>query len=154
MKNILSKTKAVKNGMVANANVQSNKRMNGYLTKQQERQKSIEAEAASRRQVVQRWQQLAQRFKYQKAASRVSCSRTTQMLEEELFDGILLNLNERNSKKSYCSQKRILRRIVEKRQAQMAHRHIGRSDNMFANHMQRQCVSQSMKELRQYQMCI
>lgn len=49
MKNILSKTKAVKNGMVANANVQSKKRMNGYLTKQQKRQKSIEAEAASRR---------------------------------------------------------------------------------------------------------
>lgn len=117
MKNILSKTKAVKNGVVTNANVQSNKRMNGYLTKQQERQKSIEAEAASRRQVVQRWQQLAQRFKYQKAASRASCSRTTQMLEEDLFNGILLNLNERNSKKSYCSQKRILRRIVEKRQA-------------------------------------
>ena len=34
MKNILSKTKAVKNGVVTNANVQSNKCMNGYLTKQ------------------------------------------------------------------------------------------------------------------------
>lgn len=154
MKNILSKTKTVKNAVVDNASVQSNKRVNGYLNKQQERQKCIEAEAVARRQVLQRWQQLAQRFKYQKAASMASCSRTTQMLEEELFNGILLNLNERNSKKSYCSQKRILRRIVEKRQAQMAHRHIGRSENMFANHMQRQCVSQSMKELQQYQMCI
>lgn len=153
-KNNSSKTGAMTDKVVRKATTKNRAAQKKTNKKQLENLKRIESEATSRRQIVERWQQLAQRVKYKRVASKASCVRTTQMLEEELFNGILLNLNERNSMKSRCSQKRILRRIVEKRQAQATYRQVGRSNNMFANHMQRQCVSQSMRDLERYQMCV
>lgn len=46
-------------------------------------------------------------------------------LKEELFDGILLCLKGINDKKSYPAQKRLVRRIVEKRMAQAVHHAMG-----------------------------
>ena len=99
------------------------------------------------------WTLVAQGIKYRKAAVKESCDRLTQIFEEELFDGILLNLSGRNGMRSYTCQKRILRRIVEKRQAQSAHRLAGRSGNMFARQLQRYCASQSLDSLKRYQLC-
>ena len=96
---------------------------------------------------------MAKGIKYRKAAVKESCDCLTQILEEELFDGILLNLSGRNGMKSYTCQKRILRRIVEKRQAQSAHRLAGRSGNMFARQLQRHCASQILDCLKRYQLC-
>ena len=115
--------------------------------------KSKKAEANARRKVAKSWALVAQSVKYRKATVKESCNRLTQILEEELFDGILLNLSGRNGMKSYTCQKRILRRIVEKRQAQSAHRLAGRSDNMFTRQLQRYCTSQSLDCLRRYQLC-
>lgn len=105
------------------------------------------AEAKARRKVAERWEILAHGLKYKKAAVFESCVRTTMQMEEELFDGILLNLNSRNSRKSYNIQKRILRRIVEKRQAKSVRRQIKRTEDRFTSHMLRSCASKSMRDL-------
>lgn len=120
---------------------------------QKANQKRIQAEANARRKVAKSWALVAKGGKYRKAAVKESCDRLTQILEEELFDGILLNLSRRNGMKSYTCQKRILRRIVEKRQAQSAHRLAGRSGNMFARQLQRYCASKSLGCLKRYQLC-
>lgn len=122
------------------------KRKNRKVTRKQ-------AEANARRKVAKEWAVLAHGVKYQKAATKESCKRTTLLMEEELFDGILLNLREKNSKKSYHAQKRILRRIVEKRQAQQTHRSVGRSKDCFSRHMLRHCISKSMNDLYHFQLC-
>ena len=120
---------------------------------QKANQKRIQAEASARRKVAKRWELVAKGVKYRKAAAKESCGRLTQILEGELFDGILLNLKGRNGMKSYACQKRILRRIVEKRQAQSAHRRAGRSDNRFTKQLQHYCASQSLGCLQHYQLC-
>ena len=114
--------------------------------------KRIQAEANARRKVAKSWALLVKGVKYRKAAAKESCDRLTLLLEEELFDGILFNLSGRNGMKSYAGQKRILRRIVEKRQAQSAHRLAGRSGNMFTKQLQRYCASQSLGCLQRYQL--
>lgn len=116
-------------------------------------QKRILAEANARRKVAKSWAVIARSVKYRKAAAKESCDRLTLLLEEELFDGILLNLSGRNGMKSYACQKRILRRIVEKRQAQKAYRRIGRTENRYANYILRECTNKSMGDLRHYKMC-
>lgn len=120
---------------------------------QKANQKRIQAEANARRKVAKSWALVAQGIKYRKAAVKESCDRLTQIMEEELFDGILLNLSGRNGMRSHTCQKRILRRIVEKRQAQSAHRLAGRSGNMFTKQLQRYCASQSLDSLKRYQLC-
>lgn len=112
-----------------------------------------QTEANAHRKVAKSWAFLAHGVKYQKAATKESCQRTTKQMEAELFDGILLNLRDKNSIKSYSEQKRILRRIVEKRQAQQARHNVGRSKDRFTSHMLRQCASKSMSELKRYQLC-
>ena len=116
-------------------------------------QKRIQAEANARRKVAKSWALLAKGVKFRKVATKESCDRLTLLLEEELFDGILLNLSGRNGMKSYACQKRILRRIVEKRQAQKAHSRIGRTGNRYANFILRECTNKSMNDLQHYQMC-
>ena len=116
-------------------------------------QKRIQAEANARRKASKSWALVAQSVKYRKAAVKESCDRLTQILEEELFDGILLNLSGCNGLKSYSSQKRILRRIVEKRQAQSAHRRVGRADSRYTKHIFRECAKKSLRDLRHFQMC-
>lgn len=116
-------------------------------------QKRIQAEANVRRKVAKSWALVAQGIKYRKAAVKESCDRLTQIMEEELFDGILLNLSGRNGMKSYSCQKRILRRIVEKRQAQSAHHRVGRTGSRYTNYILRECVNKSMEDFRHYQMC-
>ena len=120
---------------------------------QKANQKRIQAEANARRKVAKSWALLAKGVKYRKAAAKESCDRLTLLLEEELFDGIFLNLSGRNGMKSYSCQKRILRRIVEKRQAQSAHRLAGRSGNRFTKQLQHYCASQSLDCLKRYLLC-
>lgn len=111
-------------------------------------------EANARRKVAQDWAHLSHcSKKYKKAVAREFTSRTTQMMKEELFDGILLNLHCQEKGKSYNEQKRILRRIVEKRQAQAAFRHIGRRNSRFFVQTQRTNLSKSMDALRRHQFC-
>lgn len=104
-------------------------------------------EAKIRRKVAKRWDKIAKSVSYQKASTREWCKCETSKLKDELFDGILINLREKNSKKSYNRQKRLLRRIVEKRQAQKVHHIVGKTRNRFLNYMCRHCLSMSMKQM-------
>lgn len=78
-------------------------------------------EAKSRRKANEDWQRLESTNKYRKAIVINTCKNTTDRIADEVLDGILLSLNDRNSKRSASEQKRLLRRIVEKRQAQALH---------------------------------
>ena len=110
-----------------------------------------QVEANARRKVVKAWARLANGTKYQTAAVKDVCELTTLQMEEELFDGILFQ--DKNNVKSYSAQKRILRRIVEKRQAQRTHGKISRTEDCFSRHISRYCVSKIMNNLKSYQMC-
>ena len=121
------------------------------LEKQRAIQQRVKAEAEARRKIAQNWERLGRSAKYQKSAAKMSCRNLTQALKEELFDGILLNL--RGDDKSYRCQKRILRRIVEKRQAQSMHRIVGRSGDRYASHLLHHCVGMSMSQLRRHMLC-
>lgn len=125
-------------------------------TKQSKKQKifSRQAEANARRKVSKNWAFLANGVNYRKAAVKESCQRTTLLVEDELFDGIFLNLHVRNSVKPCSEQKRILRRIVEKRQAQQTHHNVGRTNNRTASYLLQYCTSRCMAKLYNYQQCV
>ena len=78
-------------------------------------------EAKARRKVNEDWQRVESTGKYRKAAVRMVGWNTTDRIANEILDGIFLSLNTGNSRKSVSKQKRLLRRIVEKRQAQALH---------------------------------
>jgi len=73
---------------------------------------------------------------------------TTNKIEIEVLDGILLNLNIRSKMKPSKVQDRILRRIVEKRQAQASHKKHGRSEDLTSMHITLACTSKCMKDIR------
>lgn len=112
-----------------------------------------QTEAKARRKINKSWEHVETKRRYKRAATHQACMNTTSIIVAECFDGILLQLNERSDSKSYNYQKRILRRIVEKRQAQSIHHTIGRSRDRFANHMRNHSISKSVKELRKIQFC-
>lgn len=114
---------------------------------------SKDAEAKARRKIAENWRTLAKNQKYKEATIKEQCFRETLLMKDELFDGILLNLDDHNCSKSMSLQKRVLRRIVEKRQAQQAHRIIGRSQNRYVGYITNKCASRSMKALQRFQMC-
>lgn len=76
------------------------------------------------------WRYIEDTVRYQRAVAKEMSHRTTLKVETEVLDGIFLNLNERSRWKSFNVQNRILRRVVEKRQAQARHRKIGGTDNL------------------------
>ena len=126
--------------------------MNNPRQKSGKHRSQIEANA--RRKVAKRWAQLANSTKYKIIATKHSCVDVTSEIINECFDGILLDLKERSSAKSYNVQKRILRRIVEKRQAQSVHRTLGRSSNRYANHLESLNISRSMNDIHNYRFCV
>ena len=111
------------------------------------------AEANARRKVAKRWAELANGSRYKRVAAMASCARLTRQMEVELFDGIFLNLRGDKKERSYSSQKRVLRRIVEKRQAQAIRRKMGRTSNRLVSHLLLYCKGKSMDALMRYQFC-
>ena len=111
-------------------------------------------EANARHEVNNSWKKVGNSLRYKRAAMRESYIHTVSNMEQMLFDGILLNLSPRNSGKSMNIQMRLVRRIVEKRQAQIIHQCIGRSEDSFAERMAFVYGKRCMRELRRYQMCI
>lgn len=90
-------------------------------TSQKELARRKAKEAKARRKINEDWQRVESTCKYLKAATKSIGRSTTDKIAEEVLDGILLSFNKRNSDKSVSEQKRLLRRIVEKRQAQALH---------------------------------
>lgn len=121
--------------------------------KQRAAQKRVKVEAEARRKIAKDWERLGRSAKYQKSAAKMSCSNLTQALKEDVFDGIFLNFRGDAANKSYNQQKRNLRRIVEKRQAQSMHRIVGRSGDRYASHMVHHYVGKSMNQLHRHMWC-
>ena len=116
--------------------------------KKEAKRKRVNANARCK--TAKAWDKIAHGVRYREVAAKEFGRRTTLQIKEELFDGILLNLrNEKESAMSYSKQKRVLRRIIEKRQAQQTHRKVGRSGDRFSCHIQRLCIC----EIRNYQTC-
>jgi 3-deoxy-D-arabino-heptulosonate 7-phosphate (DAHP) synthase len=92
------------------------------------------------------WLYIQSTEKYRNYVALETCRRTTESLKSELFDGVSIVLNERNSGKSDKIQKRIMRRIIEKRQAQAAHHKLGRTADLFVPNIERVNVSRCMYE--------
>ena len=77
-----------------------------------------------------RWMFLEASHKYRRFVAKKKKKKT---LKCELLDGLFISLNERNSSKTDREQARLVRRIVEKRQAQAAHHKLGRTNNLYAS---------------------
>lgn len=116
-------------------------------------QKMRRKEAKARREMNKKWERMEIMPKYRHAIIRQSCRDITALIQDECFDGILLQLNPRSESKSYKEQKRLLRRIIEKRQAQAIHRKIGRTNDRFASHMKHHSTSKSANDLHRFQFC-
>lgn len=106
------------------------------------------------RDVAKSWAIVGNSIGYKRAAVREASWNSLDDIKEDAFDGILIDLSPHNSEKSLNVQKRVLRRIVEKRQAQIAHRYIGHTDDLTVSHIASAYSSKCMKILHQYQNCI
>lgn len=119
------------------------------IIKQTEKIRAKEAKA--RRDVNKHWNRVERTHRYRKAVAEDSCMMITLKIEDELMDGLFLNLKERNNSKSYSVKMRLLRRIVEKRQSQANHRKNGRTRNLFASHLSIECTSNCLNRIRRKQ---
>ena len=89
------------------------------------------------------WLYIQSSDKYRNHVAIETCRRITESLK---YDGMSIVLNERNCAKSEKMQKRIMRRIIEKRQAQATHHKLGRTTDMFVPSIERANVSRCMYE--------
>ena len=94
--------------------------------------KSKKAEANARRKVNKSWEKMEHTPRYRSTSAKEVCDTITKKIEIELLDGILLNLSIKSQTKPSSVQNRILRRIVEKRQAQANHKKYGRTEDLAA----------------------
>lgn len=100
------------------------------------------------------WESVSKMACYKYASARESNRKIISDAKEVLYDGILLSLNHRNNDKSSSVQQRLLRRIIEKRQAQAIHRIAGRSQGRLVRRMTRAYSSRCMLKLYRYQNCM
>jgi hypothetical protein len=110
-------------------------------------------EANARRKVAMSWAYVACGKNYKQNALRESEWKLTQKIEKELFDGIFLTLKERHEEKSYRVRKRMLRRIIEKRQAQSAHKCVGRTNDRLGAYLRNKTVGTCIKKIHKHQQC-
>lgn len=107
-----------------------------------------------RRNLNKKWKCVEKMRIYRQALAKNACDGIISEILGECFDGIILQLNERNELKSYSVKKRLLRRIIEKRQAQSIHKTIGRTDNRLGRFKGIESVSNSVENIRRYQFCL
>ena len=97
-----------------------------------------------------RWKQIESTNGYKMAASRELTKKATNRIKEDILDGIFVELSERYQDKSWSVQKRVLRRIVEKRQAQANALVFGTCRGRFIAHENakstRRCIKSIDKE--------
>ena len=86
--------------------------------------------------------------RYRSASAKEVCDTITKKIEIEVLDGILLNLSIKSQAKPASVQNRILRRIVEKRQAQANHNKYGRTEDLTSVHVSITNISRCMEAIR------
>lgn len=106
------------------------------------------AEANARRKVNKSWEKMEHTPRYRSASAKEVCDTITKKIEIEVLDGILLNLSIKSQAKPASVQNRILRRIIEKRQAQANHKKYGRTEDLTSVHVSITSTSRSMEAIR------
>lgn len=109
--------------------------------------KNKKAEANAHRKVNKSWEKVEHTSRYRSASAREVCDTITKKIEIEVLDGILLNLSIKSQTKPSSVQNRILRRIVEKRQAQANHKKHGRTDDLTSIHISITSTSRCMEAI-------
>lgn len=117
-------------------------------TIQKANQKRIRTEANARRKVNKSWEKVEHTPRYRSASAKCVYDTITRKIEIEILDGILLNLSIKSQTKSPSVQNRILRRIVEKRQAQANHKKFGHTEDLTSIHISITGTSRCMEAIR------
>lgn len=120
--------------------------MNNKATAKQTK-KQRKAEADAHRRTNKRWERVETSDRYRKAATEELCNVTTNKIEIEVLDGILLNLNIRSKMKPSKVQDRILpshRRENVRHQARPT-RSMVRSEDLTSMLITLGCTSMCMK---------
>lgn len=115
---------------------------------QKQTMKKKKAEANARRKVNKSWERVEHTPRYRSASAKEMCDTVTRKIEIEVLDGVLLNLSIKSQTKSASVQNRILRRIVEKRQAQANHKKHGRTKDLSSIHVCITSTSHCMEAIR------
>ena len=110
--------------------------------------KNKKAEANAGRKVNKSWEKVEHTPRYRSASAKYVCDTITRKIEIEVLDGILLNLSIKSQTKSPSIQNRILRRIVEKRQAQANHKKFGRTEDLTLVHISITGTSRCIEAIR------
>lgn len=118
------------------------------IASQKQIMKNKKAEANARRKVNKSWEKVEHTPRYRSASAKYVCDAITRKIEIEVLDGILLNLSIKSQAKSPSVQNRILRRIIEKRQAQANHKKFGRTENLTSIHISITGTSRCMEAIR------
>lgn len=112
---------------------------------QKQVKKSKKAEANARRKVNKSWEKVEHSPRYRSASVKYVCDTITRKIEIEV---LLLNLSIKSQAKPTSVQNRLLRRIVEKRQAQANHKKYGRTEDLTSVHVSITSTSRCMKTIR------
>ena len=105
-----------------------------------------------RKRLLKSWTKIACGIGYKYAATEETYKNSMQEIEDEMSDGgKLLPLSSRYRNKSINVQKRVLRRIIEKKQSQMAHRFFGHTDNLLTKRIANVFSKRCMKEVSRHQ---
>lgn len=99
------------------------------------------------RDFLQNCNQITHSYRYKKHEMSEMCKILEQETREELMDGIFISLKGRQTVKSINAQKRTLRRIVEKRHAQLCHRIFGRRDDLLPVYITRRNTGECMNNM-------
>ena len=110
--------------------------------------KSKKVEANARRKVNKSWEKVEHTPRYRCASAKEVYNTITKKIEIEVLDGILLNLNIKSQMKPSSVQNRILRRIIEKRQAQASHKKHGHTEDLTSIHVSITSTSRCMEAIR------
>lgn len=128
-----------------------NMRMNKIATKKIMKNETMEVcwkeVAKIRKATYEKWMYTESTPKYRIAATKAVCESTTQKIEIEVLDGLLLRLKVKNQHKSLSVQNHLLRRIVEKIQAQANHKKNGRTCDCSFACLSICCTSRCIKEI-------
>ena len=105
-----------------------------------------------RKRLLKSWTKIACGIRYKYAATEEMYRNTMQEMENQMSDGVIqLSLSSRYRDKSINVQKRVLRRIIEKKQSQMAHRFFGHTDNLLTKRIANVFSKRCMKEVSRHQ---
>lgn len=110
--------------------------------------KSQKAETNARRKFKNIWAKVENTPRYRSTSVKEVCDSVTKKIEVEVLDGIFLKLSIKSQAKSTSAQNRILRRIVEKRQAQAYHKKYGRTEDLTSIHVSITSTSRCMEAIR------